>query len=229
MNVTPGSTPTTVNAKAHPTRTAALQKYTVSRSNLLLMTVLTLLNLILLIAGSDTMLLFSATIPYLLTMTGIQAHLPVLIGLGIFLIVPYFLCWLFSKKHFGWIIAALVLFVFDTAAMAYLYLAAQDVSGVLDVLIHVWVLYYLIVGIRYGSLLRVLPEDPVEEPAEITPAVIDAPISEGTTGIKPETAASVSVARATSATATAEVAADPVAAANVPAEEPADMLPTETV
>ena len=45
-------------------RSLAEEKFASARSNLLLMTVLSAINLVLLALGTETMLLFSATVPY---------------------------------------------------------------------------------------------------------------------------------------------------------------------
>jgi hypothetical protein len=37
--------------------------------------------------------------------------------------------------------------------MAGIYLTAQDFSGILDVVFHVWILYYLIIGVKNGRKL----------------------------------------------------------------------------
>lgn len=155
----------------------ARQKYAVARNNLLLMLILTVVNIVLYLCGSQTMMLFSATIPYFAVVLGSAGGytMYLVIGLGIaaVLVISYLLCWIFSKKHYGWMIAALVLFIIDTVAMVGLYLLAEDISGVLDVLFHIWVLYDLVIGVHYGSMLKKLPaEEPVlpEEAEEISEA-----------------------------------------------------------
>lgn len=155
-------------AAAAGPRAIALQKYTSARQNLLLMIALTALNAIILAFGSNTMLLFSATVPYLAVVYGVVSEsTPFLIACifaAVGMLTAYFLCWLLSKKHYGWMIAAMVMFIIDTAVMVLHYLLIGDFSGILDVIIHVWVLYYLILGVRYGYQLKTLPEDPVAEP-----------------------------------------------------------------
>lgn len=153
-----------VNSK----RQSAQQQYNMARNNLILMIGLTLLNVIILALGSDTMMLFSATVPYFVAGMGIYSEIPFLMGVGIaiavVILLVYFLCWLFSKKHYGWMIAALVLFGIDTLCMIGMYWIAQDFSGILDIVIHAWVMYYLIVGVRYGAQLKQLPaEAPVAD------------------------------------------------------------------
>ena len=67
--------------------------------------------------------------------------------------------WLLSKKRYGWLIPALVLFIMDTLAMGGMYIWFADFSGILDILMHVWVLYYLFVGISSGKKLKNLPAE----------------------------------------------------------------------
>ena len=145
------------------TKESLQQKYTKSRNNLLLMLILTVVNIILYAVGSDTMMLFSATIPYFGIIvghaTGIQSIFTFFICVAIAILIVYLLCWILSKDHYGWMIAALVLFIIDTVAMAGLYLMLGEFSGILDVLIHAWVLYYLITGVSSGRKLKTMPEE----------------------------------------------------------------------
>lgn len=154
-------------------RALAEQKYGSARGNLLLMLGLTVINLVLLAVGSDYMLLFSATVPYLSLVYGLYSEMTVLLVAGIAIavvaMVAYLLCWIFSKKHYGWMVAALVLFVLDTLCLIGFYFYVGDFSGILDLLIHAWVLYYLIIGVKAGHQLTYLPEDevPPEQPQPI--------------------------------------------------------------
>ena len=149
--------------KPQSVREIAEEKFNSARSNLLLVVILTLINMVLLVVGSDSMMLFSATIPYWAMLVGIVSVAgPFFIGgiaVGVILLGIYFACWFFSKKHYGWMIAALVLFIIDTIFLAGLYLLIGDVSGWLDIIIHIWVLYYLIMGVKYGRDLKLLPEE----------------------------------------------------------------------
>ncbi|MDO5478148.1 MAG: hypothetical protein Q4G23_03185 [Clostridia bacterium] len=65
-------------------------------------------------------------------------------------------------------IVAFVLFILDTVYMAYFYISASDASGILDVLIHALVLYYLFVGVKSGLELKKQPEEVVEVAATVT-------------------------------------------------------------
>lgn len=152
-------------------REAAEQRFKMSRNNLLLVVILTVVNIVMLYLGSDSMMLFSASIPYYAVGFGVWWESFELFVVGIVvavvLIALYFLCWLLSKKRPGWLIVALVLFVLDTIALAGLYIMAGEVSGILDVLLHAWVLYYLIIGISSARKLKNLaPEEPVAVEAD---------------------------------------------------------------
>ena len=51
-------------------REFAQNKFNTARTNLLLMLAFTVLNVVLMLVGSDTMLLFAATVPYYMTLIG---------------------------------------------------------------------------------------------------------------------------------------------------------------
>ena len=144
------------------------QKYNSTRMNLLLVVILTAVNIILYIAGSESMLLFSASVPYYAVIFGSVMPLPILsipcyVIAGICILV-YLLSWIFSKKRSGWLVVALVFFIVDTIAMVALYVSAQDFSGILDIVLHAYILYSLFVGVSTGKKLKNMPaEEPVAE------------------------------------------------------------------
>lgn len=129
-----------------------------ARSNLLLMIVLTLINIVLFLVGSQTMMLFSATVPYLLIMVGVINEIDVILNVCIIItaviMILYFLCWILSKRNPVWMIVAATLFIIDTIILIYIYIGMQEFSGILDFLMHIWVLYYLFIGIKYGYKLK---------------------------------------------------------------------------
>ncbi len=152
-----------MNLKNNCSYKYAEQKYNGARSNLLLMVIFTLINIVIFIVGSDTMFLFSATIPYIATILGTMfvetSLMAIFFAIATVSIVMYFLCWFLSKKHFAWMIVSLILFIIDTLAMIGLYVSIQDFTGIFDVLMHIWILYYLITGVCYGHKLKNMPED----------------------------------------------------------------------
>ncbi len=137
------------------------EKYKTARNNLLLMLILTVVNIVLFFTGSDTMFLFSASIPYYSICVGwLYGALPLLL-IGAVVLIVFLVCWLMSNKHYGWMIAALLLFVLDTLGTVYLY--SDDLTaGIVDLLIHVWVLVYLVLGVINGYKLAHAPQEPIE-------------------------------------------------------------------
>lgn len=159
------NTPNSVTALSP--RAAAQQKYDMSRGNLLLMLILTAVNIVLLFFDSSAMLLFSATVPYLVVLFGITleetAAIVFACSIAAVIIIVYLSAWIFSKKKYGFMVLALVMFLIDTAFMMGIFLWSGDFSGILDVLIHAWVLYYLIIGVKNGRKLKKLPPETASE------------------------------------------------------------------
>ena len=164
------------NPAAIPTtpRQITQAKYNRSRANLLLVIVFTVVNLFTVTFG-NTYFLFSANLPMLfpavaaeiaadplyMTEMGLMPEdgtAVIIIGLimGLILTVPYLLCWIFSKKRPGWMVAALAFFSIDCLVLLGLY----NLTDVLfDLLIHGWVMFYLITGVSHGFKLKTMPED----------------------------------------------------------------------
>ena len=160
-------------------RRAYEAKYSGARVNLLFVVALTALNIILLVTGGSSYFLFSASIPYFIADIGMllcgkyppDMYVGELEGMAIFepsvvavfiiialaLVSIYLICWFFSKKKSGWLISALILFVVDTVGMLALYGIALDF--ILDIVLHGYVIWSLVSGIRAHNALMKLPED----------------------------------------------------------------------
>lgn len=171
------------NASTLSEREILEQKYNRSVANLLVVILFSVVNIVLLVAKSDTYFLFSAFIPYLLANYGMYfcgmfpeeyyydmpetefvdtSFLVITLVIAAVIILMYFLCWLFArKKKVGWLIFALVLFSIDTVSM--LVLTEFAVESFIDIAFHAWVLFYLISGIVNYSKLKKLPEEELEE------------------------------------------------------------------
>lgn len=152
-------------------RQLAQNRYSSARANLLLVLVFTVINMILAVAEADLYFLFSATVPYYITIFGqLIAFFPefgmlgtsaliTALAIAAVLLLPYLLCWIFSKKNMGWMIGALVYFAVDTLALLAIVLWVFDTSLILDIFFHIWVLYYLILGVKTGYDLKKMPEE----------------------------------------------------------------------
>ncbi len=152
------------NALAKNTLEAHTKRYAAARADLLIMTVLTILNIVTMFFGNESMMLFSASIPYFAVGSGYWYNDKELLIFGIIIAVIsislYLLCWILSKKRYQWLIVATVLFAIDSAYMLWLYFSAGELaSGVFDIVIHALVLYYLIAGIITGKKLKALKEE----------------------------------------------------------------------
>ena len=60
-------------------------------------------------------------------MKNLRRKLSSFAAIAIVILALYFVCWLFSKKHVAFMIAALVLFVIDTVAMFILFVPALSI------------------------------------------------------------------------------------------------------
>ena len=145
-------------------------KYKRSRYNLLLVAIVSIVNLFYMAFG-ERYFLFSARLPSILVeltlvtapedVTVAFADLLVPIVVGVILSLPYLLCFFFSKKRPGWMVAALVFFGLDCIYLLTMYYLTDVIP---DILFHAWVMFYLITGVMNGFKLKKMPEeDPLPE------------------------------------------------------------------
>lgn len=126
-------------------------KYNNSRQSILLLFIFSVIN-IFSISMLSTYFLFSAYLPQvLISLAYLDPSLtPVMVILSILYILPYLLCYIFSKKKAGWMVAALVLFSVDSLFFLidlFAYLAAGDLSFIIDLIFRIYVLASLIIGV----------------------------------------------------------------------------------
>lgn len=154
-----------------------------ARANLLLVVAFTVINMVLLIAKSDTYFLFSAYVPYALVAVGMTicgmypseyygeefsgmeflspSVFAVIVAIAVIITALYFLCWIFSKNNrAGWLIAALVIFSVDTLGMFAVEGFALD--SIIDIVFHVWVILSLSLGIHACAKLKKIPAEEAE-------------------------------------------------------------------
>lgn len=156
---------------------ALMAKARSGRHALLLIILFTIINLVMVLLDSGTYFLFSASVPYYVTLmfkawengfsVGAWVNGPTTFAALVFsfvVLTVYFLCWLLSDKHRGWLIAALVLFIIDTIAMLYLnwllynwLLYESLLPNVVDLVFHIWAIAELFQAIRAQKKLWKLP------------------------------------------------------------------------
>ena len=151
-------------------------------TNLLLIIAFSVINIVLLVANSNTYFLFSAFIPYFLVDVGMfytgtypeeyyyglgftefldKSFLVVTVVIAAVVLVLYLLCWLFAKKKkIGWLIFAVVMACIDTVAM--LVLGGVAIESIVDIIFHVWIIFSLINAVVTYNKLKKLPEEPLE-------------------------------------------------------------------
>ncbi len=127
------------------------------RHNLLLVMIFTVINLVLLLTNANRYFLFSASVPYYLTVFGLvwdgvlegasmgTFTITALVISGVILSL-YLLCWLLAKKQVGWYVVAAVLFAADTAFLLWVNMDAL-MESLLDLVFHAWVLAGLVQSI----------------------------------------------------------------------------------
>ena len=115
---------------------------------------------------TDTYFLFSSYITSVVTATGAVFYIEsgenaifliATILVSVITLLPYLFCYLFGKKHNGWLIAALVLFAIDTAILLIFTieaLAVGEVTGIMDIVLHIYVLVTLALGVSAGAKLK---------------------------------------------------------------------------
>ena len=126
-------------------------KYNNSRQSILLLFIFSVIN-IFSISMLGTYFLFSAYLPQvLISLAYLDPSLtPVMVILSILYILPYLLCYIFSKKKAGWMVAALALFSVDSLVFLidfFAYLAVGDLSFIIDLIFRIYVLVSLIIGV----------------------------------------------------------------------------------
>lgn len=134
------------------------RKYAAARSSILCVAAFTAINIILAVFNADIYMLFSAIIPYVISVTGAVWHeetgqilyLVLGAGVGLLITVPYLLAWIFSKKKAIWITFALIYYSLDCLFYVFVF----DISFIYSILFHVFVLVELIIGIVYGAKLK---------------------------------------------------------------------------
>lgn len=135
-----------------------------ARSNLMMMMVLTGVNILLYALKTSISFPFSAFLPQLSLLIGILNYGEtgsisiLLLGIGGFVILAgiYILCYIKTKTSTHWFKTALVLFVLDTIAYLYFMAPILDITTIINLLFHVWLLYYLVMAIDAGSKLKKL-------------------------------------------------------------------------
>lgn len=153
-------------------------RYKSSIGNLLVVVIFSVINIVLLLMGTDTYFLFSAFIPYFIVdygrvMCGMypeefyydlpmgefldKSFLFVMIAIAAVIILAYLVCWVFArKKKVAALFISLVFFVADTVMMLSTMGFSADI--IIDILFHIWVIVYLITAISTYYKIKNTPK-----------------------------------------------------------------------
>lgn len=170
-------------------RAALENQYKVARINLLIAIAFTIINIVTVTGG--TYMLFSVYLPYLLTVIGADlcgmmpaewyegmtdpefldsSFFVIMVVIAAVILALYALCFFMSKKYkSGWFVFALVMFCIDTVIVI---MDAGIIGGIVDLVFHGFVIYYLVNGIRIPAKLKALDEQ--EAAAEAAAAAAEA-------------------------------------------------------
>ena len=138
----------------------AVRRYRAARSGLMAMILLTVFNTVMAAVGElDSYFVFSDYLAYYCAGfgrlyyedSGMGAYLAAGCALAALILLPYLLCWIFSKKRRGWLIAALVMFSIDTLLVIMDAIGFMDISYLLDIGFHILLLVELVLGICVGK------------------------------------------------------------------------------
>jgi len=134
-------------------------KFNRSRSNLIAVVVLTVVNLLALTFDYDFAFLFSAFVPQVLLIFLEEISVAVGFIAGLLGTSVYFICYLFSKRWRVFMLVALILFLLDALIMlGFMVLTGEYAEFFLNVLFHAWILFYLISGtVAWVKLIGVTP------------------------------------------------------------------------
>lgn len=156
-------------------------KYRTARINILAAILFTAVNIVLLFATqAGTYFLFSLYVPYYIVtvlyvqcgflpeefyqesgveMTDLLPREAVTVGIviAVLILAVYLVCYFLSKRKPGFMTVSLVLIGVDTLFVAYTMITGAGFSVILDVLFHVWLLYYAISAVRAAAEMKKIP------------------------------------------------------------------------
>ncbi|MDR2941415.1 MAG: hypothetical protein LBV17_02355 [Treponema sp.] len=134
-----------------------------TRKNLLTAIIFTVINIILALINANVYFPFSATLPLIVLEMGrsldTKMGSPIFLYIGLiiafFIILLYFIFWILSKKIRVLILVVLIFFCIDSLFLIYLIINSElEISTIIEIVFHFWVLYYLIIGTKTWLKLR---------------------------------------------------------------------------
>ena len=138
----------------------AVRRYRTARGSLLLLILITVLNTVMSATGNyESYYVFCDYLAYYCAVYGRVFYeesgemLYLILGCAAvaLILLPLLLCWIFSKKRRGWMIAALVMVSLDTLLIVADAIGYQDISYLLSIAFHIWLIVEMVLAIRAGK------------------------------------------------------------------------------
>lgn len=136
----------------------SLNSYKAGRSCLLAVTVLTLLNILMLLMGSDVSFLYSAILPQIAVViaselnSGMQSYLIVFV-FAIIPVVLFAICYVLSKKEWKWLLIGTILMAVDFVCLILFSFLAGFVGLLLNYVFTIIILVTMFKGVQAGKQL----------------------------------------------------------------------------
>lgn len=171
------------------TRESHVNRYKSARTDLLIIIIFTVLNIALFLFKSDTIMLFSASVPYIAVVIGflfsggaiddiyIEFGTETGITVAFVILALYFACWLKSKKNHKWLTVAALLFITDTIVTLIIY-HGKHFENIIDIIVHFIAAYFLCFGAESGRILQKMSAEPIK--ADGSAEYADGTITENT-------------------------------------------------
>ncbi len=131
-------------------------KYRSMRMTLLAVLLFSVINIFFLLG--DSYFLFSAYLSQIISYSGVLLYREsgeiffyiICAFLAFLTLVPYLLCFIFSKKRVGWMIAALAFFAIDSVIFTVDLISYPQINSIIDIIFRVYALVSLSLAVKYG-------------------------------------------------------------------------------
>lgn len=161
----PNINPVDKNSREYQLKTIAAGRYA-----LLMIMIFTVINLVLVLLDRRQLILFTAAIPYYLTLfakgmdnyfaAGSWMHTgrytAMALAVSIALLTAYLICWLQCGNRRGYLIAALVLFSIDTLALIIfeIVVVGNPLNDLFEFFLHGWAIWQMAAGVSAHTRLK---------------------------------------------------------------------------
>ena len=134
---------------------------------ILLIVIFTVLNMVLLVCGTERYFLFSAGIPHYLTYYGMQmdnggfgGYFVAMLIVSLSFLAGYVLSWLMVNKNGTWLKVALILWAMDTVVLIIMAITMRMFEArIMDLAVHVLLLWEIFQALRANKRLENMPKE----------------------------------------------------------------------